>query len=262
MLLADLDGRAVLWPQKIDCLASFIEMITGLLRSDEPCWFRGQQNIAWSLIPSALRNHDLDILKKSMLLFLDFQRIAEAKLARPPAQEDLLKWLQLAQHHKVPTCLLDWTESPLAALYFACLGTSDKDAAGAVYLVRPTELRDCSIEEANRRIADDLIQIQKYSSKGKGGMNKAGKRARDQIAAIRPVWNSERLVAQRGTFTLHSVHCRELRAPKAKSLQVIPIQPEYKELILKELHALAVDEFSLFPELDRMTTYLKRTREL
>lgn len=255
-----LKGRAVLWDQSISCLADFVSMISATLRSDVPYWYRGQEDIKWPLIPSALRDRDPQILAKSVRLFRDFQRIAEAKLDRPPAIADHLKWLQLAQHYRIPSSLLDWSESPLSALYFACKKT--EDAIGAVYLLRPVELANLSLEEVNDYIQEELSSSE-TSKRRRGRKSSNNKRNRkSRIIAIRPVWNSERLVAQRGMFTLHGVHSAELKNNKIVQLQVIPILPENKATILKELHAVGVDEFSLFPEIDKMTEYLKRINEL
>ena len=46
--------------------------------------------------------------------------------------EDKIDFIAFAQHHGVPTNLLDVSTSPLTALYFACLGKPDVD--GAVYI--------------------------------------------------------------------------------------------------------------------------------
>ena len=51
-----------------------------------------------------------------------------------------ISWLTLMQHYGLPTRLLDWSESPLVALYFALSSDEDAKADAAVWVLNPMKL--------------------------------------------------------------------------------------------------------------------------
>ena len=92
--------------------------------------YRGVSKKSYDLIPSVGRLAETTqdgILNLEDHLFSEFKRRAPAFLDAQPTSD--WEWLCLAQHHGLPTRLLDWTSNPLVALYFAVEKDFDSDCA-------------------------------------------------------------------------------------------------------------------------------------
>lgn len=93
---------------------------------------RGVSNHEYPLLPSLFRHHDIKgvDVRESNLLWV-FKTHAKAHLDSIPSTG--VEWLTIAQHHGLPTRLLDWSLSPLAACFFAVQSMSEADSAVYLY---------------------------------------------------------------------------------------------------------------------------------
>jgi hypothetical protein len=78
--------------------------------------FRGQKNSEWELTPKLMRYSTSYTPQHEIIMLEEFKKrvISSYKF------DTDFEYLVLAQHHGLPTRLLDFTENPLIACYFAC----------------------------------------------------------------------------------------------------------------------------------------------
>jgi hypothetical protein len=204
----------------IKSFAEFDEALGNLSRS---ALCRGVSDASYELVPSLFRGKKApDLLAQEKNLMWVFKTQAKAHLSSLPATE--IEWLVLAQHHGLPTRLLDWSLSPLVALYFAVQSRSSSDAA--VY-----------VHDKQSFMREEEIYLMSLK----------------QVKAIFPSHVSPRIAAQSGMFTVHPLD----GAPFIdKSLLKVIIPANKKKLLMDKLLKFGVHHGSMFPDLDGLSKHL------
>jgi hypothetical protein len=112
-------------------------------------------------------------------MFKEFQRTSIALSAlRPESEWD---FLSLAQHHGLPTRLLDWTYSALAALFFAIAHPSDNP--------KPDDAVVWLLKTRKEDFIDESTREQPFEKSG--------------TKIFRPRLVTRRIAVQAGLFTVH-----------------------------------------------------------
>ena len=236
------------------------DFITELQNSaqDQLVWFRGQTNIAWPLLPNIARPIDgypNGPMDQELPAIKRFKQNANAFLARVPIND--WEWIFLMQHHRGLTRLLDWTESPLVALYFALSGP-DTEADAIVWCLDPMELNRKSGHR--RRFDRDVLAfgiddvLNSYLPE-RVGDNQGAELL--PVAAIGPR-NSTRMIAQSGTFTImHHQRVAVEDVPDQDHVWRLVVPAAQKSNLHAELRLLGFNEFLLFPELETLAMHTR-----
>jgi hypothetical protein len=243
--------------QRVGSLSQYLEVLNALfVDPTDVFWFRGHDDAEWELCPSALRYPAVQTRNKAILSLGEFRRIQEYRLTKAPGPKETFKWLQLAQHYGLPTRLLDWTQSLTTALYFAC---QDQHVDGMVFAVKPRDLNRMSLKKSTVDVLDPdehAETIQKYLELG------PDERVRGlRTVAVKPAWNSDRIIMQQGMFTLHGEQF-SLDKSQAPSLIGLPILKEFKPQLLHQLERVGTGEMFIFPEPEHACNHLKRRIEM
>lgn len=217
-------------------------------------WFRGQSDYSWGLVPSVQRK---DGMGKHYEQYITTNFMIHTMRLNPnaPQRYDRASWLTLMQHYGLPTRLLDWSESPLVALYFAL--SSDKDAKtdAAVWVLNPMELnKKVGYGEYVPPISYDSLSGDlegAFSNQDNDDNESQGK-----IIACHGVGCDLRMYVQQSDFTIHSTTERLDQILKLDEscdyFYKIRIPRKIRKKLLVQLDAMGFHESSIYPDMEHI----------
>ncbi|HXK04336.1 MAG TPA: FRG domain-containing protein [Verrucomicrobiae bacterium] len=240
----------------------------GLGRYRSPFAFRGMCG-DWDLSTSLQRlRHPLSTLKTiERVMFRNFRKYAYHEAVSIKSEWE---WLSLAQHHGLPTRLLDWTFSPFVAMHFATNELDKMDTDGVVWMVDfiasreflpdvlSTSLRKNAANGFNVELLEGAFPKISDVELHKGGM--------DAFAVFfEPPSLDPRIINQFGLFsflnrpdTLLNEWLEQActRSPGLARKLIIPARLKWE--LRDKLDQMNMTERVLMPGLDGLSAWLKR----
>jgi hypothetical protein len=211
---------------RIDSFTEFHEVIVKY--DARTVIYRGMKSVAYPLIPkigrivppdsvgSREKNEQeiLRLFKERAFQYLDFT---------PTSDWD---WLALGQQYGLPTRLLDWTDNPLVACFFAVDEASEDD--GVIYAYHN----------------ESYIPVDRHPDPFQ--YRKVGK--------FIPRHITPRITTQGGLFTIHPDPYEPFASTDMEKI-VLPanLQTEFK----RTLNRYGVNQFALFPGLDGLAAHIQ-----
>ena len=231
----------------------------GRFRSDFA--YRGLSNKDYALETSLNRlGRKPEKLEKHLIM--NFRKYAHSVLDK---RDSFWTVLALAQHHGVPTRLMDWTFSPYVALHFSCESTDKFNKDGIIWCVdfkkihgllsdpfkwelKAYDTRGYSVEMLDR-VCKNLEEFDAHRTDD------------DFVLFFEPPSTNQRIINQFALFSMMSSPIARLdlwlkRHPDYYKTIIIP--KELKWEIRDKLDQVNITERVLFPGLDGLGAWLNR----
>jgi hypothetical protein len=227
--------------------------------------YRGDADASWPLLTSLDKlggvnpPHSKSGLEEHILR--NFIRYSRPYLDHRP--ENDWEVLVTAQHHGLPTRLLDWTYSPLVAAHFATLH-SERPCDRVVWRLDWTRVHQFfGLPELALLIQDLEAILGKEGPLTPWNLFSGGKKAKQFACMLEPPSLNARIVAQSATFTL----CSDKQQPFDSFLESHGLGSTLTRFIIPatetarfrdQLDLVDVDERRLFPDLDGVSAEMRR----
>ncbi|HRN49838.1 MAG TPA: FRG domain-containing protein [Anaerolineales bacterium] len=257
---------------EVEYINKFEDYVRFVLSLDRGSWFRGVGKESHELLPGlyrhptikdskgliALEAEALETFRQRSILYLE-DSVTYA------SDEHSLSTLFLMQHYGAPTRLLDWTESPLVALFFALTyAENDKDngtgnltytSDPAVWIFKP---RQWNI------VSSDIDSAPPVANPTDSIVHGYIVPTRPGSITIYGIHNSRRIIAQSGVFVLFGTDnspmetVYETKDFNPGTLTKLIIPKESVASIFNELTNVGISDATIYPDLTGLSSQLKR----
>ena len=210
-------------------------------------FYRGHAVNSWKLVPSVHRSYSYE---DEQAMMIRFRNEAQTKYSNCPHDSDFARWLVLAQHYGLPTRLLDWTYSPLYALYFGVFHESRQGPA-AVWQLNAGRLNEQTCGEYGIRHLshESMLPVLNPVFRGSEQIN--------TVVAVGAPEVDVRMSVQQSMYTVHGDPTPLDEHPNADDfLRKFEIPESSKADIKMQLRLLSIRRSTLFPDLGNLAIEL------
>lgn len=253
-------------------------------------FYRGISDSSFLPIPSVYRGNNF----KYEDVFIEEIRISNPDFVKEKTYVDELSALQ---HYGCPTRLLDLTNNPLVALYFACEGGEDTDGTVLLFLAEENAILHSNSDKVliltamshlSKSHKDQLLNICDSEIKAKGIKRAILNRGLARKASVRklyqeitrvspfekeiacfdllqsfyvqPAFTNLRIRAQHGLFLINGLCANQKECASRNENKIfakVRVPAALKKRILGELDSVGVNRKTLFPEIEDTIKYLR-----
>lgn len=241
-------------------------------------FYRGHSDIDFSPIPSIYRENPLTghkFVNEEEKFCSGIIRECPAEFEKTATAFDMLVKMQ---HYELPTRLLDITENPLVALYFACQEpplTKGNNGEILIYFIHNEDLTNYSDLQVNALSSISFIKAELLkNARTKSQINNMLHNMKvytshlpfietindlDKTLCVLPKKTNPRITRQQGAFFLFGIK----NGDKAEMSNIdiepftLTINNDERTNILNHLERYAITEKFLFPEIDNVAHYIK-----
>lgn len=231
------------------------------------CWYRGERDASWDLQPKVFR---ADYAERD--LTNRFRVLSKSRHSQLPDYDNYGLFLSVMQHYRLPTRLLDWSTSPLVALYFAVekyiYEPTSTPMDASIWILNPYGLNEIEIgETATPSIEGWSVRkflrpaFTDYGPQSPGFSNSANDYLESQSSKVCAVMGAEtdtRIFAQQGSFTIHTSSMPlQNHSQVGRFLSRIRIPSSGIDAIAKEIFLCGFRKSTLFPDLTNLSDDLE-----